>query len=180
MYIILHILIKRFLYFGYKAKINGKINTTPQCSMTITIFKIEMLPPPPPPKYQGPTCTECVLWWYNSFVEVGPWYLGGKSIRFCKFTQILYKNWIKIIDWHSQLNIVQCSLYIYGHKYQTSCFLSSTKIQVIWLHSLLNLSSENWYAIHKRSQSTFGVFCKFYTFSLAPNKHRVQLLLAMA
>ena len=28
----------------------------------------------------------------------------------------------------------------------------------------------------KRSQSTFGVFCKFYTFFLVPNKHRIQLL----
>ena len=60
MYIILHILIKGFLYFGYKAKINGKINLQHHSVQWQSQFsKLKCFPPPP--QYQGPTRTECVL-----------------------------------------------------------------------------------------------------------------------
>ena len=101
---------------------------------------------------------------YVKISQVGPWYSGGKH-SFLQIYADFVPNWLNIIDWHSQLNIEVSS---YGHKYQRSCFLSSSKILIIWLHSLPT-SPQKYYAIYRRPKSTFGVFCQIYTFFVYVN-----------
>ena len=141
--------------------------------MAITIFKIEMLSPPSTkvPLAQNVCYDDRILLWKW---DLGTW--GGKHSFLQIYTDFV-QHWLKIIDWHSQLNIVQCSLYIYGHKYQTSCFLSSTNIQLIWLHSLHSTSPQKIDMPFISVPSQLLVFSvSFILFSLVPNKHRIQLL----
>ena len=57
MYIILHILIKGFLYFGYKAKINGKINLQHHSVQWQSQFsKLRCFPPQVPRSHSHRMC----------------------------------------------------------------------------------------------------------------------------
>ena len=82
--------------------------------------------------------------------------MGGGKHSFLLYTDFV-SNWLNIIDWHNQLNIKISS---YGHKYQISCVLSSSKILVIWLH-LLPL------VLQKNTMSFISVFCQLLSFSVS-------------
>ena len=55
---------------------------------------------------------------------------------------------------------------LYGHKYQRSCFLSSSKISVIWLHSFNKLVLKRYDAIYKRPCQLLAFSVSFILFFL--------------
>ena len=95
MYIILHILIKGFLYFGYKAKINGKINLQHHSVQRQSPFsKLRCFPPPPSTKVplaQNVCYDDIILLWKW---DPGTWG-GGKAFVFAnlyRFCTTLAEN----------------------------------------------------------------------------------------
>ena len=101
----------------------------------------------------SPRSTKVLLRYVVMYVKIYIWSkldLGtpGESICSCKFVQILFQ--------------IPKIMFPFFFK------------NISYMHGYMQLVLKKYYAIYKRPQSTFGIFCQFYTF-LMLNPHRIQL-----